>query len=135
MSRFLLDTNVISELRRPRPDPAVTAWVAGLTGSVFGISAITVGEIQCGIEKLRPADVYRAAAIELWLQALVASIRVFSVDEEVGRIWGRLYDRRQHHLAIDALIAATAQANQLTVATRNLSHFTTFGVPVFNPFS
>lgn len=131
---FLLDTNVVSELRRPRPHAAVLAWISKVPDLQLFLSAVTIGEIQAGIEITREQDRTRAAALELWLDRVVASYSILSMDHQVFRTWARLLHRRPRHLSEDAMIAATAVVHGLTVVTRNTKDFEDFGVPLLDPF-
>jgi predicted nucleic acid-binding protein len=131
---YLLDTNVISELRRPRPHGAVLAWFAPIADSDLHLSAVTLGEIQIGIEITRDQDPAKADEIERWLALVAASYNVLPMDAATFRLWARLMHRRSDTLYEDAMIAATAKQHQLTVVTRNVADFAGFGVPVINPF-
>lgn len=131
---YLLDTNVISELRRQRPNRSVVRWIEGVPAGQLYISAVTVGEIQDGIEQIREREFYRAAEIESWLNDVQATYRVLPVDADAFREWARLMQRQSRTLLEDALIAATAIVNSLTVVTRNVRDFQQLGVPVLNPF-
>jgi hypothetical protein len=131
---YLLDTNVVSELRRPRPHGAVVAWVQATPDSDLHLSAVTLGEIQAGIELTRAQDPAKARAIEAWLERVAASYNVLPMDGAAFRAWARLMHRRSDTLYEDAMIAATAQIHGLTVVTRNIADFSVFGVPLFNPF-
>ncbi len=131
---WLLDTNVVSEMRKPRPHPSVVAWMSGQARQSLFVSAATVGEIQQGLELARITNPEKAAEIETWLNELVSVSRVLSADEHVFREWARLMDRRSKDLIMHALIAATAQVHGLTVATRNTRDFETLGVATVNPF-
>ena len=131
---WLLDTNVVSEMRKPRPHPSVVAWMSGQARHSLFVSAATVGEIQQGVELARITNPEKAAEIETWLNELVSVSRVLSADEHVFREWARLMDRRSKDLIMHALIAATAQVHGLTVATRNTRDFETLGVATVNPF-
>lgn len=130
---FLLDTNVISETRKPRPHPAVMAWIADNAGRLR-LCAATLGELQSGVEITRRNDPAKAAEIEAWIDKLHRAFDVISIDEPVFRRWARLMDRKSDHLLIDALIAATAEVHGLTVATRNLRDFEALGARVVNPW-
>jgi predicted nucleic acid-binding protein len=131
---FLLDTNVVSELRRPRPHGAVLAWLASVDDANLRLSAVTIGEIQAGIEFTRERDEAKAQEIEAWLAQVAASYNVLPMDAATFRCWARLMHRRSDTLIEDAMIAATAITHGLTVVTRNLRDFEVFGVGTFNPF-
>ena len=98
------------------------------------LSAVTVGEIQAGIELTREQDAVKAAEIETWLEQVAASYSVLPMDATAFRIWARLMHRRSDTLIEDAMIAATAQVHGLAVVTRNVADFKAFGVPVLDPF-
>lgn len=131
---YLLDTNVVSELRRQRPHGAVLAWFADVPEGDLMISAVTVGEIQAGIELTRDQDPERAAALSHWLDQVEESFAVLPMDAATFRAWARLKHRRSDTLIEDAMIAATAQVHRLTLASRNVRDFEALGVAVFNPF-
>ena len=131
---YLLDTNVISELRRPRPHGAVVAWLESVADADLHLSAVTLGEIQAGIELARDQDAAKADEIEHWADQVAASYNVLPMDAETFRIWARLMHRRSDTLYEDAMIAATAKRHKLTVVTRNVRDFTPFDVALFNPF-
>jgi len=131
---YLLDTNVISELRRARPHGAVFAWLRTVRDDDLHISAVTIGEIQSGIEVTRDRDQDRAAEIERWLEQIAATHSVLNMDARIFRIWGRLMHRRSNQLIEDAMIAATAIAHDLIVVTRNVRDFSDFEVRTLNPF-
>ncbi len=131
---YLLDTNVISELRKPRPHGAVTAWIASVDDDQLHLSAVTIAEIQAGIEITRDQDAAKAVEIEAWLDLISASYNVLPMDPATFRAWAKLMHRRSATFYEDAMIAATAQAHNLTVVTRNVGDFKPFGVRVLNPF-
>lgn len=131
---YLLDTNIISELRRPRPHGAVRAWFASLEPAAATISAVSAGEIQEGIERTRTTDPMKALEIEAWLVEYLSSITVLPLDADIFRNWARLMPKKQWHLGFDAMIAATAIRHGLIVATRNSGDFQHFPVQLFNPF-
>jgi len=132
---YLLDTNVVSELRRARPHGAVLVWLQQVRDEDLHISAVTVGEIQSGIEITREQDQAKAAEIETWLEQVAETYNVLSMDARTFRVWARLMHRRTDDLVEDAMIAATAAIHRLTIATRNVRDFESFGVPTFNPFA
>lgn len=131
---YLLDTNVVSELRKRKPHGAVLAWIENLPDEALYVSAVTLGEIQAGIEVTREQDPNRAAEIERWLDDLARTSQVIEVSGAIFRRWARLMHRRTDHHLEDALIAATALVRDLTVATRNTADFRPFGVDLVNPF-
>ena len=136
-TRFLIDTNVISELRKTRRSPAVVEWITSLQAEQLHISVITIGEITKGIARQRRTAGGIAAADDLqsWLEGLLLTYadRIIPVDIPIAARWGRLCDQHPQ-LATDMLLAATALDRGLTVATRNTEHFAVTKVPVFNPF-
>lgn len=134
-TRYLLDTNVVSEFRRRRPHRRVLEWLRAVDEASLFVSAVTVGEIQRGIEIVREQDSAKSAEIEAWLEEVLASNDVLSMDGPAFRLWARLMHRQPRALAEDAMIAATAILNGLTVVTRNLRDFDGFGVPTLDPFA
>jgi len=130
---ILLDTVVVSELRKARPNPRVIEWMRGLRESDVFLSVVTIGEIERGISKVRDAEF--AQALTRWLEDLLRFYgdRVLPVTPDIARRWGRLSADLGHEGA-DLLVAATAASHRLTVATRNVRHFAPTGVAVFDPF-
>jgi predicted nucleic acid-binding protein len=131
---FLLDTNVVSELRKVRPHGAVVAWLEGVTDAELYLSAVTLGEIQAGIEITREQDPAKAADIEAWADQVGATYNVLPMDAVTFRLWAKLMHRQSDTVYEDAMIAASALVHKLTVVTRNIRDFERFQVPVFNPF-
>ncbi len=131
---YLLDTNVISELRKPRPHGAVIAWLDSVSKSETFICAFTLGELQAGAERTRRQDPAKAAEIEAWIDDVPATFEVIPLDTAVFREWARLMAGKSNDLFEDAMIAATAKVKGLTVVTRNVRDFQPFPVQVLNPF-
>lgn len=134
---FLLDTNVVSELRRgSRADSGVTDWFDARTPDELSLSVITVGEIRQGIEQLRRCKPAQAEALDRWVHGLVQFYedRLLYVDGDVAEEWGRLRASRTLPV-VDALLAATARVHKLTLVTRNVRDFAGTGVRLVNPFT
>ena len=132
---YLLDTNVVSELRKQRPHGAVVAWLESLDDAQLYLSAVTLGEIQAGIEITRVQDTEKAKEIEAWLELVAGAYNVLPMDAAAFRAWARLMHGKSDTLYEDAMIAATAKVHGLTVATRNVADFNALGLEVFNPFA
>lgn len=131
---YLLDTNVVSELRKPRPHGGVLAWISGVDDVHLHLSVVTLAEIQAGVEITREQDGAKAAEIERWLDMVAASYNVLAMDAATFRVWAKLMHRRSDTVYEDAMIAATAKVHMLTVVTRNLADFEPFGVQLLDPF-
>jgi len=131
---YLLDTNVVSELRRPRPHPAVVEWIRQVPAHQLFVSAVTIGEIQAGIEITRERDAAKADELEAWLSQVLDSFGVLPADAAAFQEWARLKHRQPDSLMEDALIAAIAAVHSLTVVTRNERDFDRLGVDSLNPF-
>jgi toxin FitB len=131
---YLLDTNVVSELRKPRPHGALVAWLQSVADADLHVSAVTLGEIQSGIELTREQDPAKALEIDSWLDLVATSYSVLPMDGASFRVWARFMHRKSGTFYEDAMIAATAYVNNLTVVTRNVSDFAHCDVSVFNPF-
>jgi predicted nucleic acid-binding protein len=134
VDKYLLDTNVVSELRKPRPHGAVVTWLKNQQDEQLFLSAVTLGELQAGIERTRPHDSAKAEEIERWLNLVAQSYQVLPMDAECFREWGRLMDRKPDQLLEDAMIAATGRVHDLRVVTRNERDFRQLDVPILNPF-
>jgi len=132
--RYLIDTNVVSEMRKPKPHAGALAWLQSLELGQGFFSAVTFGEIQKGVELTRRQDPVKANEIEAWATHLERASQVLPMDSACFREYARLMHGRSDSLAEEAMIAATARVQGLTVATRNESDFDHLGVSVFNPF-
>lgn len=132
---YLLDTNVVSELRKQRPHGAVVAWVRQIDVRQLYLSAMVIGEIQRGIELTRRQDREKAIQLEYWVSQIVATYRVLPLDAEICREWARLTQRRSKAVTEDALIAATAKVHGFTLATRNTRDFAGWDLALINPFT
>lgn len=132
---YLLDTNVVSELRKPKPHGAVVQWIQDIPDADLHISAVTIGEIQAGIELTREQDESKATELEQWLELVSGSFNVVPMDALAFRVWARLMHKTSETLYEDAMIAATAKVHKFTVVTRNVTDFKSFGVSVLNPFA
>jgi predicted nucleic acid-binding protein len=132
---LLLDTMVVSETAKLRPDPRVRAWLDVTDPALFHVSVITLGEIAAGIEKKRLSDPLFSARLDRWADNLREDFRdrTFFITTEIALRWGRLFvllKRRD----MDLLIAATALEHGLTVVTRNTRHFEPTGAKLLNPY-
>ena len=139
MSGFLLDTNVISELVKAKPEPRVADWIENIDESLLYLSVLTLGEIRKGITSLR--DGARRVSLEAWLDrdlVLRFSDRILSIDLDVADCWGRIAgtaaERKKPLPVVDGLLAATALHYDLTLVTRNIADIFGFGVAMFNPW-
>lgn len=132
---YLLDTNVVSELRKPKPHGGVLEWISGVNDRDLFLAAITLAEIQAGIELTRDQDATRADELERWLDLVAGSYNVLPMDASVFRAWAKMMHRQSDTLYEDAMVAATARVHGLTVVTRNIADFKGFGVGLFDPFA
>lgn len=131
---FLLDTNIVSELRKSKPHGGVVAWISAQDASALYLSAMTIAELQRGVEMTREQDGDKADQIEAWLEQLMFTGQVLAMDSAVCREWAKLMHRRSETLVEDAFIAATASVHRLVVVTRNVRDFKTLGMNTLNPF-
>jgi predicted nucleic acid-binding protein len=134
--KFLLDTNVIAEIRKgPRANAHVRSWFGALDPDAILLSVVTIGEIRRGIESVRRRDPVAATALEQWLRKVLRDHRdrVLAVDLPVAEEWGRL-NVPDPLPVIDGLLAATAKVHGLTLATRNVKDVARSGADVVNPF-
>lgn len=131
---YLLDTNVVSELRRQKPHGAVVAWLQSVDDKDLYLSSVTLAEIQAGIKITRDQDVQRAIELEEWLDAVATTYNILTLDGAAFRTWAKLMHKKSDTLYEDAMIAAIAKVNKLVVVTRNITDFESFDVPLLNPF-
>lgn len=134
MTRFLLDTNVVSELRKRKPHGAVVSWVNSVGDDQLFLSAVSLGEMQRGVERTRRSDPRIAGELETWIEKVASSYDVLPMNGVAFREWARLMERHSVTLSEDAMIAAIARVNGLTVATRDEADFAALGAEYFNPF-
>ncbi|MEY3799614.1 MAG: hypothetical protein RLZZ406_915 [Pseudomonadota bacterium] len=131
---YLLDTNIISELRRPKPHGAVLEWYKNITEEDLFISAVSIGEIQVGIELTRTQDKKKAEILEQWLQGISNIHNVLPMTGSTFRLWAKLMHSQTNTVREDAMIAATAIEKDLIVVTRNIKDFKRFKLQLLNPF-
>ncbi|MET7464303.1 type II toxin-antitoxin system VapC family toxin [Nonomuraea sp. NPDC005501] len=133
---YLLDTNMVSEVRKRNGDPRVKEWIEASLGPTLHLSTVSLGEIRCGIELRRRRDPEQAMILERWLARLYASFhdRIVPVTSDIAEEWGRLNTTRPLPTA-GGLLAATAKVHGWSVVTRNVKDFAETGVTVVNPFA
>ncbi len=131
---YLIDTDVLSALRRPDRNPEIVGWVSAQRAADLYLSVVTVGEIERGIARARTRDPGFADRLGAWLDSLLRlySERILPVDKSVARRWGHLTGKHGHG-SVDLFIAATALEHGLTVVTPNVRHFEPTGVAVLDP--
>lgn len=132
---YLLDTNVVSELRRVKPHGGVVAWLRTVDQAALFLPAVALGDLQAGIARARVQNAEKAREIEAWLDKVAIHFNVLAMNGEAFRLWAKLMMGRSDEVYEDAMIAATAMVNRLTVATRHERDFRALGVEVFNPFA
>ena len=131
---YLLDTNIIAELRRPKPHGAVLEWYKNITEEDLFSSAVSIGEIQVGIELTRTQDKKKAEILEQWLQGISNIHNVLPMTGSTFRLWAKLMHSQTNTVREDAMIAATAIEKDLIVVTRNIKDFKRFKLQLLNPF-
>lgn len=131
---YLLDTNIVSELRKPKPHGAVVAWLNSVEDAHLYLATVTLGEIQVGIELTRDQDPEKAAEIECWLDQVADAYNILTMDGPAFRCWAKFMHKKSDTLYEDAMIASIAKVHGLTVVTRNVSDFSSFGILLLNPF-
>jgi len=131
---YLLDTNIVSELRKPKPHGAVLAWIAAMPETSLFTSVVTLGEIQRGIERTRATDPEKATALDAWADGIAAAANILPMTGAIFRLWASLMQGRAESLSLDIMLAATATVHGLTIATRNVRDFAGLHVSVTNPF-
>jgi toxin FitB len=133
---FLLDTNVVSEIRKQAPDAGVAEWFASTAADRLFLSVLVVGEIRQGIERLARRDPAQAEIFEHWLSELIGRYgnRLVPITERIAQVWGRL-NVPDPVPAVDGLMAATALVHDWTLVTRNVNDVSSTGVRILNPFS
>src|ERR1700722_13757016 len=120
---YLLDANVVSEIRKPKPHGAVISWLEATPAAQVFISAAVVGELQVGAERTRKQDHQKAQEIDIWIDRVCAVYEVIPMQGAEFREWARFMAGKSDDLTRDAMIAATARVHRLTVATRNIKDF------------
>ena len=131
---YLLDTNIISELRKPKPHGAVLEWYKNIANEDLYVSAVSIGEIQAGIELTREQDKKKAESLELWLQDIASAHNILPMTGATFILWAKLMHTLSNTVREDAMIAATAIEKKLTVVTRNTKDFRRFKITLLNPF-
>jgi predicted nucleic acid-binding protein len=131
---FLLDTSIVSELRKSAPSTKVLTWLTEVTDAELHLSVVTLAQIQAGIELTRAQDRGKAQQLDAWAEQVAATYNVLAMDAACFRQWARFMHGQSDAVYEDAMIAATARVHELTVVTRNVRDFARFEVPMFSPF-
>jgi predicted nucleic acid-binding protein len=131
---FLLDTSIVSELRKSAPSTKVLTWLTEVTDAELHLSVVTLAQIQAGIELTRAQDRGKAQQLDAWAEQVAATYNVLAMDAACFRQWAKFMHGQSDTVYEDAMIAATARVHELTVVTRNVRDFARFDVPVLNPF-
>jgi toxin FitB len=132
---YLVDTDVVSELRRLRPHGGVLAWLNDVKDEQLHLSAVTIGELQVGVERARERDAERAKILETWIEQVAQGWNVLPMEGRAFRQWARLMHHRPKEMSEDAMIAATAMVHGLIVVTGNVRDFGSLGVRTLDPFA
>jgi toxin FitB len=132
---YLLDTNIVSEPKRKRPDQRAAAWLWSMDQGTLYVSVLTLGEIESGIAKLARKDPPAASTLTEWAEGIRRDFanRIFGVDLEIAETWGRISAKRSLPV-IDSLLAATALVHGMTLVTRNVRNIGGTGVAILNPW-
>ncbi|QQV75766.1 Toxin FitB [Rickettsia tillamookensis] len=133
--KYLVDTNVVSEIKKKNPNSQVAAWFSIVHASQLHLSCITIGEIRKGISKLVKNNKRASLQLEKWLEKIIIDYneRILNIDKEICEEWGELMSIDGTN-AIDTLIAAQAKQNNMILVTRNTKHYNMFNIKIFNPF-
>jgi toxin FitB len=132
---YLLDTHVVSELRKSKPHGAVLDWLHGVPDTDLHMSAVTIGEIQSSIALTRKTNPAKATEIEHWFEQVASTYNILPMDATTFRQWARLMNGRSDELIEDAMIAATALCHDLIVVTRDVRDFEQLGTRTLDPFA
>jgi len=132
---YLLDTNVVSEVRKPRPHGGVKAWLEATSIHEVFVCAISLAELERGAIATAKSNPAKAAELSAWIERVQEGFQILALDGPVCREWARLMSRTSDTLSADAMIAATARVHGLTIASRNVRDFDGFGVDVYDPFT
>jgi predicted nucleic acid-binding protein len=131
---YLLDTNVVSELRRPRPHGGVLSWLESVKPAKLCLSVVTLGEIQVGAERVRAQDPAKAQEIEAWADTALSAFEILPIDAAIIRQWARLRRGRRDDHFEDNILGVTAVLHRLVLVTRNVRDFGEFDIRIVDPF-